>query len=376
LQKAAPLNQKLKIHIARITTFVDVKDAQNAKKEIREFNEYICKIESNRELRYIPLSISLFFSARLALVTGTKEEITTILSDMDIYLEKFENSTEHPTEIRTMIVQLLGSVKGELLITINRYEEALKFGKKLISTGFEDSNILEFYSFSQIRTNHFHEAMNTINRGLTMDPNNSTMWLNKSYVYKALNKTKDALDCINKAIKIDPENKPFFYIRAIIYLEQGEYCKSIKDAFETLEFLENSFKTEENYEIKHPLKAGKELLLSTIFLIAIDKTAIGKEDEGEEFLIKALSTRIAEEELKETLIRFLKRLLFLSQIKFLKKSLDIIDKLKGDEYTQLVLPFRKAVEYLETENMEILDRLHPEEREFVEKLIEETKKRD
>jgi len=56
-------------------------------------------------------------------------------------------------------------------------------------------------------------------------------------------------------------------------------------------------------------------------------------------------------------------------LEFAGRALKTIEKVKGKEYAELLVPFSIAVEYLKTKDDEILDRTHPEVREIVEEII-------
>jgi len=210
----------------------------------------------------------------------------------------------------------------------------------------------------------FNKALEAINRVLIFEPelkklgfkNIQTFLKLKEMILYLLNnhkdilqilKTemtpKDALESLNGVIELASKGElPFF--RAITLFDLSE---EIDRKEQTL---------------------GIELLLSFV------NTLSKKHKKAETYLRKALSIKVDEEKLQRWLVFFMNVLISKGQIDFSKKSLEIILTTKGEYYEKLLKPYAIALKYLETKDIEILDRLHPEMREIVEKIIERTNK--
>ena len=80
-----------------------------------------------------------------------------------------------------------------------------------------------------------------------------------------------------------------------------------------------------------------------------------------------------EEDFQLLLFGYLKGALQSGKTQFVQEAIEIIVSELGEEYGGLLRPFRIALEYMQTEDVSILERLQQEERELVLEIAGQTK---
>ena len=214
----------------------------------------------------------------------------------------------------------------------------------------------------------WYTPIESFNKALELKPDFETAWCRKGVALEAIGKYEEALKSFNKALELKP--KCFW-----LHLYRADVLSSSKrhgEAFEELEKLLLVIKDkqdEESIEIKKT--AG--ILGSKICLSLSQDSALQKNyGAAEDYLKKALTYgEIGDsEELQKLIVEFLKELIAKNQIEFAQQALRVIGEVKGSDFTELLRPFSIALNYIRTQDLKILERLHEEVREVVEEIIQ------
>ena len=218
----------------------------------------------------------------------------------------------------------------------------------------------------------WYTPIKSFNKALELKPDFETAWCRKGVALEAMGKYEEALKSFNKALELKPK---CFWLQ----LHRVDVLSSLKrhgEAFEELEkflLVIKDKQDEESIEVKKT--AG--ILGSNICLSLSQDSALQKNyGAAEDYLKKALTYgEIGDsEELQKLIVGFLKELIFKDQIEFAQQVLQVIGEAKGSDFTELLRPFSIALDYIRTQDPNILEKLHEEVRQVVEEIIQKTER--
>ncbi|MEM3444749.1 MAG: tetratricopeptide repeat protein, partial [Thermoplasmata archaeon] len=215
---------------------------------------------------------ALYNKANALLQTGRNEEALKILEKLvennpgieeiwnnlgNIYARK--GKIEEAVESYTRAIELnpdyiiarynLGMVlaqKGEYAPAIEQFSQVL-----------EREEMFEAYSAKascEYAMQRFEEALNTVNRAISLNSKNVNAWLLRGAILAELEKTEDAFNTFKECMKINPENPE-------IYLAAGKLALKHQRLREAEEFLKNCVEHAPDYWVAWELLAEIEFQL-------------------------------------------------------------------------------------------------------------------
>jgi len=219
----------------------------------------------------------------------------------------------------------------------------------------------------------WYTPIESFEKALELKSDLEKAWCGKGEALEAIGKYEEALKSFDKALELKPEC-------FLLHLYRANVLSSLKRHGEALEEFERFFlvikdkQDEESIEImKIAGILGSEICLSLSQDNALQKNYGAAED----YLKKTLTYgEIGDsEELQKIIVEFLKELIAKGQIEFAQQALRVIGEVKGSDFTELLRPFSIALNYIRTQDLKILERLHEEVREVVEEIIQKKDKR-
>lgn len=122
-------------------------------------------------------------------------------------------------------------VRGNMLLDLGRYQEALEAYEMFLSFDQEDSeaiagwinrgNCLDYLGRSE-------EALKSYDKALAIDNKSYETWLNKAATLKRIGRVDEAQKYIDAYLKIDPKDRDFLHAKACLLNYQQQYQEAIE----------------------------------------------------------------------------------------------------------------------------------------------------
>jgi len=289
------------------------------------------------------------------------------LYELDRYEEALE-SYDRAIQFQLNLVPAWNN-RGVVLRKLGRYKEALENYGRAAQLKPDDAMVWSNRGNVLYYLGRYEEAVESLDKTIQLQPNDTTVWCNRGFALSKLGKYEDALESCERAIQLQPDFAMAWNNRGIALVNLGKHDEALKSLKKALE-LANAQNLEDTSEFAAMLAAATELSTSLQALVednlgsarralqnAIDS---GKQSDAGDFQL--------------LLFGYLKGALKSGKIQFVQEALEIIVSGLGEEYNELLRPFKIALEYMQTEDVSILERLQQEERELVLEIAGQTKK--
>jgi len=202
------------------------------------------------------------------------------------------------------------------------------------------------------------------------NPDDATVWRYRGVVLGNLGRHEEALESYDKAIQLQPDDATAWSNRGVALGNLGKHHEALESLKKAVE-LANAQNLEETSEFAASLAAETELSTS---LQDLAEDNLGSARRALKNAVE--SGKQADAEYLQLLVfGYLKGALKSGKIQFAQEAIEIIVSGIGEEYKELLRPFRIALEYMQTEDVSILERLQQEERELVLEIAGQTKVR-
>lgn len=249
------------------------------------------------------------------------------------------------------------------------------------------------------------EAIRCYQKAVEVKPDSYEAWFNMGNVYDKKGELDEAIRCHQAAIDIRPE-LPFAWSKlGTAYLKMGKTIEAIESCTKALEHTEEdviivicllhrsrAFMKKEEYSeafedaneaYSKALEMGKESMVQeaaarafgTGLELSKQNVASGNYEKTITHLKKALTyvSDVKSDRAQELIGTYFKNLLEDKNIKLMKRALRIIEESDQPDLIEFLKPYRKAVQFIETGDKSVLNRITPEIRELVEKIVEKLK---
>lgn len=249
------------------------------------------------------------------------------------------------------------------------YQEAIKAYEKATQTKPGEWEYWHSLGVSFLSAHDFEEAVGAFRRGLELNPEAPELWDGLGYAYLELKHYQEAAEACTEAIRLSPH--PRFYLRrSLAFWGWGKITKAIKDAEKAFELAGRQADETGEEEMVNLRNGAAELLVTLNLLRSKRSISRGKAELGERHFREGLPyiQYLSSEELREILTSYLITLLKKKQLDSLKKAIKALEEKALPELKELLRFYRIAVDFLETGNRRLLNRLFPELRELVESL--------
>ena len=234
---------------------------------------------------------------------------------------------------------------GQFLEAIESFDKALKIKPDKFTAWYNRGN-----SYTNLR--RFKEAIESYDNALRIKHDIHEAWFNRGNAFDELGQFKEALESYDNALKIKPDKVSAWNNKGYILIKLGKYQDAL-NAFNQAAFLSNDRVPWENYVIVSVMLAIHSLsnhqpdqALHYLTESRKSEPIIGS-DQWASLVLKTLLKNISVEKLPD--IRTL----------ILHAGLD-----------QQFFPLLRAIDYLETGNEELIEKLSPEYRKIVLEVAE------
>lgn len=257
------------------------------------------------------------------------------------------------------------SCKGIMFENLSRHEEAIEYLNKAIEINPNDVNAMSKKGIALVNLDREEEALEVLNTILKINPNDATVLSNIGIVLGNLGRYEDSLDAFNKAIEIDPKDG-YALSRKGAALGNLERYKEALDAFKNA------------VEIFPKDEVFIEDTIETCFNFALDELKAGNRGISTKFMkvVHEISAELKEDKVAMLTINFLKSAADSGDIQIVKVAVDEIIKLYGNKYEERIKPIIKAIEIVETKDIQKYYNLQIEEREIVGDVVKKITKSD
>lgn len=349
LQEAAPLELKYEIHTDRVGKLVEIGEIHEAEEAIKRLKAEAIKADDKEALATAYMEETFLCYSR-----GDREEASKAL-DEALGLRPVPVSSE------AWINQ------GIVLEKLGRHEEALESFTKATELKPDYFEACFYRGIALGRDlGRYEEALESLTKATELKPDNPEAWLNRGAALLKLGRQEETLESFTKASNLKPDSFKAWVGRGSALEDLGKSEGALENFIKGLKLKPDS--KEDNKLIKIATSKVVEISLSLSRTNALEKNYGTAEDH----LKKALTygDHIESEKLQEALVEFLKELIVQGQIEFAQQALETIGEGKGPDFTELLKPFSIALNYIKTQDLEILERLHEEVRKVVEEIIE------
>jgi uncharacterized protein len=291
--------------------------------------------------------------------------------------------------------------KGYALGSLKRHEEALEVFNKVLDLNPEDESTLSNKGNALNLLERYEEALEVFNKVLDLNPENEYALSRKGYSLNLLERHEEALEVFNKVLDLNPEDE-YALLRkgyALNLLERHEEAlevfvkvktitsnesfriESILDLIETYLSLDQvSGAITEIESIKSKISDQTpsliEKFIDICWKIVFKELRTGNPGSGRKYIsvIFDLEPQIEKETFEASMMNFFKTAVDSGELEILKIAIGEILELEVDNYPELLKPLVKAVEIIETKDIQKYYKLQVEEREIVADIVQKISK--
>ncbi len=293
----------------------------------------------------------------------------SVKGDMLANLGKYDDALATLNEVLNMNpkFEMALSRKGTVLYDLGRHEEALEVFNEVLKINPKNEFGLLMIGCSLENLGKNEEALVSFNKVLEINPKNEFALETKSAALLNLKRYGDALDTAKKiedlaACEPIKVHTKLIMIKALLHLNRK------KDAIEEIEKIKNNI-----YHRKDSTQDFIEICLD----LALDEFTTENRGNGTKFMKMAYDagSKLDKDKIVELIMDFLKGAAA-SGLQVIKMAIDETVKLQGDEYRELIRPINKAVEIVQTKDIQKYYDLQVEEREIVADIVKKITKSD
>ena len=267
--------------------------------------------------------------------------------------------------------------KGFALISLNKYSEAIDVLNKYLELNSEDSYALSMKGISLALLTRYEESIETFNKILGLNPADEGALLNKGSILASQKRYEEATEVFIKAKSIASDesfkiNSAFSLIKVYTSLskitEAADEIESIKDMI----YDQNSHLTEE--------------FINLCWNLIFEELKVKNLGNGKKYvrIVFDLETRLEKKAFETSMMDFFKTVVDSGEFEVLKTVIDEIKEIKGvseiikevnkenndGNYPDILKPLVKAVEIVETKDVQKYYKLQVEEREIVVEIVQ------
>ncbi len=257
--------------------------------------------------------------------------------------------------------------RGVALENLSRYEEALESHDRAVQIQPDHASAWYNRGVALDNLGRHEEALESYDRAVQIQPDDADAWGNRGAALGNLGRHEEALESFDRAVQIQPDHANAWWDRGLAFYNLNRHEEALESARKAKE-LAKAQGTDDVSRSASGLAAAAGLLIS---LRSLEEGNPGSARRALEGAIE--DGKGAEgERFQSMLFAYLKDMLSSSKMEFAREAIGIIVSELGEDYGRLLRPFSMAIEYMETRDESILDRLQQEERELVLQIAEQT----
>ncbi len=384
IQEAFPPLIKDKTHGVTIYRLIEVGEFREAEKEIEKLRSQAEKKKNTQALYDVFVVEAFLYSRQNEFEKALKVlneaiklnpnlhaafcQIGRTLGRLDRNEESLKN-LDRAIELDSTCAESW-SDRGITLIRLKRYEEALKSFEKALELEPDHANAWFNRGLALKNLKRYEEALKSYDKGLKIEPKDAVAWCHRGSVLDNLKKYEEALESFDRALTLDSKFEcPY------IWIERATILHSLSKLEESLQSLEKSIGLAKERKDQKLLENSTGLFIRISLKLSKDQALKENYGEAVKWLDKALqaSRHLKEEKIEKLVLTYLKEIAKGKKYEFAEMALEIIVKTLGEKYGEFLMPFSKALEYIKTRDVEILEKLQKEVRQTVISIIKETK---
>jgi superkiller protein 3 len=258
------------------------------------------------------------------------------------------------------------SNRGGALVNMGKHEEAIESYDKAIKIMPDDAKAWYNRGVALVNMGKHEEALESYDKAIKIMPDYVNTWDGRGFLLAKLGRHDEALESYNKAIQIDPHYANAWLNRGILLGVMGKH----DEALENLRKCDELTKAQ-NLDISQEYSAT--LSTENSFTDSLRSLMESNFGTAKSSLINAIGSgkQAYKKDFQLMLFGYFKGALKTGKFEFLKEAIDTIVKELGEDYDGLLRPFRIALDYMQTKDVGILERLQQEEREIVQEIAGE-----
>jgi len=183
-------------------------------------------------------------------------------------------------------------------------------------------------------------------------------WNDLGVAYSKKGEYDRAIEAFRKALELKPDDHAAWYNLGLAYDMKGEYDRAIEAFRKALELKPDDHDAWYNLGLAYLFISLKEL--------SNEEMALRYYENALDCLLRVLPLR--RDDIEQLLIEYFRYLLERKALGFSEKALKLLEA-QGQEWAELMYPYRAALDYLKTKDKSILQRLFPEIRQIVEEMV-------
>ena len=281
------------------------------------------------------------------------------------------------------------------------YEESIEAFNEVLKLNPKNEFALTIKGSALYLLERYEEAIEVLNKALEPYPENKFALLNKAYTLVSLERYEESIVAFNKILEINPEDGSALVGKgsSLVSLENYEeaievFNKARNLTSDELLNIESTFRLIEVYislnrinEATIELEPIKETIynkdpniteefIDLCWNLAFEELKLGNLGNAKNLIrtIFDLEVRLEKEIFEVLMMKIFKRSVDFGEFEVLKTVIDEITEIKDGKCPELLKPFCKAVEIVETKDIRNYYKLQVEEREIVAEIVQKISK--
>jgi tetratricopeptide (TPR) repeat protein len=212
----------------------------------------------------------------------------------------------------------------------------------------------------------YDQAIKACRKALELKPDFYQAWNNLGNAYKGKGEYRQAVEAYTRAIEIAGDE-----FVAVVYLSnRHEVFLQLNRKAEALQDVETAYRIITQHQDEELARDTALYLLLLNLDLSQEEAHQGNEKRALEHYQKALNylSQAPQDQTQDLLALYFKELFQTKAIKLAEEALALLEA-QGQDWAELMHPYRAALDYLKTKDKTILQRLFPEIRQIVEEMV-------
>lgn len=246
---------------------------------------------------------------------------------------------------------------------ITMYQEPIKAFDKVLELNPEDKCALTRKGPALSSIEKYVEAVDAFNKIMESNPENEYVLINKGFSLASLGRYAEAIDIFDKARSIT-SNELLKIKSTFCLIEVYISFNNIIEALTELESIKDMIHDQDSHLT--------EELIDLCWKIILEELKIGNTGNGKKLIrtVFDFETRIEKEKFETSMMNFFKKTVSSGEFEVLKTAIEETVEIMEGNYPELLKPLIRAVEIVETKDIQKYYKLQVEEREIVAEIVQ------